>query len=475
MLWWKVQRLKSRDPQVRCGIVEEMVATGSPTVVEHVIEALNDEDHTVRATAAKGLGTLHDERGLTPLVNALRDRKSEVRATAAQSLRRLGDGRAITALTNALGDIDHNVRWHAAATLNALGWQPSSDTEFVLRSVALGQHDAAAVHGKNSVQVLVAALEDTTCPKRHEIALALGKTGDPRAARALENALKDGDSHVRVAAVEALANLGASHAANALLRSLKDNDPRVRSACIEALGRMGDPRIIEPINTSLLQDSSWDVRKLSVEALSRIRDDRTAPLLCLALHDKDHDVRQAAAAALGQTADSRAIGPLVLALKDENSAVRQSAKASLRQIDRQWEISASAEKVIPELEAAVNHHEYWVAQSAADTLTKINDARQRAANLGTLADPGKERTRVAIDILSGTLHDDDRDLRQAAAEALGRIGDHRVVPPLVAALDDEDEWVGRAAALALNHLNWEPAADDTRRAERLKTLMLQPA
>jgi HEAT repeat protein len=62
-------------------------------------------------------------------------------------------------------------------------------------------------------------------------------------------------------------------------------------------------------------------------------------------------------------------------------------------------------------------------------------------------------------------------LRQAAAEALGRIGGDRVVVPLVAALDDQDEWVGRAAALALNHLNWEPAPDDVRRAEKVKSLM----
>jgi HEAT repeat protein len=66
----------------------------------------------------------------------------------------------------------------------------------------------------------------------------------------------------------------------------------------------------------------------------------------------------------------------------------------------------------------------------------------------------------------------DRDVRQAAVEALGRIGEDRVVAPLISALDDPDEYVGRAAALALNHLNWEPAPDDTRRAEKLKTLML---
>ena len=76
-------------------------------------------------------------------------------------------------------------------------------------------------------------------------------------------------------------------------------------------------------------------------------------------------------------------------------------------------------------------------------------------------------------ILRDTLRDIDRDLRQAAAEALGRIIDDRVVPPLVAALDDQDEWVGRAAALALNHLNWAPAADDPGVPRNSKTLLHQ--
>ena len=64
-------------------------------------------------------------------------------------------------------------------------------------------------------------------------------------------------------------------------------------------------------------------------------------------------------------------------------------------------------------------------------------------------------------------------MRQASAEALGRLNDFSVVPPLVNALDDPDEWVGRAAAFALNHLNWEPAADDVQRLEKMKSLMLR--
>ena len=472
MLWWKLQRLKSRDPKIRCAVVDEVVATGHPSVLGPVAEALKDENADVRIAAAKGLGTLGDDRAVVPLLTALNDRKSEVRAAVVQALRAIGDDRAIEPLRGLLQDGDHTVRWHSAGALAALGWKPGNDTELVLRSVALGQHDHATAYGSNSVQLLITALVDPTCPKRNEIAIALGRTGDRRALKPLENALKDEASHVRVAAVEGLSLLGATECTNALLRALKDSDHHVRAAAVEALGRFGDTRIVDIIADHLLNDSSWDVRKLSVEALGRVRDDRATQLLCNALQDADHDVRLTAAASLGTLPDARAIGPLVLALKDENSSVRQAAKGSLSQIDKQWEISPGAQSVIPELEAAVNDREYWVAQSAADTLAKIRDACQRAAAASDGEDePARQKLDLVIRILGDTIRDIDRDLRQAAAEALGRIGDHAVVPALVTALDDQDEWVGRAAALALNHLNWEPAPEDTRRADRLKSLM----
>ena len=77
----------------------------------------------------------------------LKDRKPEVRASATLSLRQLGDARAIDPLLNALEDTDHNVRWQAAGALNALGWRPANNTEFILRSVATGHHEEAALHG----------------------------------------------------------------------------------------------------------------------------------------------------------------------------------------------------------------------------------------------------------------------------------------------------------------------------------------
>src|SRR5271168_257388 len=170
MLWWKLQKLRSRDVRTRCRAVQDMALTGDSSAVDPVIEALKDDEPLVRLAAARGLGALQDPRALSPLVDALKDRRPDVRAAVVASLRQIGDSRAIDPLTAALEDNDHSVRYQAASALNALGWRPGTNTEFLLRSVALAQHEDVTFHGTRAVEVLARALSDPSCPRRHAAA-----------------------------------------------------------------------------------------------------------------------------------------------------------------------------------------------------------------------------------------------------------------------------------------------------------------
>ena len=83
----------------------------------------------------------------------------------------------------------------------------------------------------------------------------------------------------------------------------------------------------------------------------------------------------------------------------------------------------------------------WVAQ--------INDdANQfRLANVKALGKMGVP----AIPALTALLHDRDRNIRQAAAVALGEMGSNAkaAVPSLTELLNDQDSWVRAFTALAL--------------------------
>ena len=67
----------------------------------------------------------------------------------------------------------------------------------------------------------------------------------------------------------------------------------------------------------------------------------------------------------------------------------------------------------------------------------------------------------AVEPLSAALKDEEWDVRQAAAEALGEIKDPRAVEPLIAALKDKDSDVRKAAAEALVSLYRNASLSET--------------
>jgi len=92
-------------------------------------------------------------------------------------------------------------------------------------------------------------------------------------------------------------------------------------------------------------------------------------------------------------------------------------------------------------------------------LSKLNDSPKPEPTLNAFTDPVFYKRAAALQALLQTLGDWDRDLRLAAAEALGRIADQRAMEPLTAALQDVDQWVRQSAEKALWRLGWEPTAD----------------
>jgi HEAT repeat protein len=165
-----------------------------------------------------------------------------------------------------------------------------------------------------------------------------------------------------------------------------------------------------------------------------------------------------AVSGLRETRDTWAVEPLTVFLKDNDWRVRQAAAEQLDRLG--WQPDRS------DLGAT-----YWVTKGAWDRCVELGNSAlgalvfavehgdgemRRAATeaLGCLGDPR------AIDPLITALEDDHRLVRQAAAESLGKITTQledaalgaQVVEPLIVALEDKDEDVRRAAATALGQI-----------------------
>jgi HEAT repeat protein len=164
-------------------------------------------------------------------------------------------------------------------------------------------------------------------------------------------------------------------------------------------------------------------------------------------------VRETTAIALGGLGDRRAIGPLVLALKDATSGVRRIAAAALSRIDENWSSSPEARAAVEELKPALYDRDPNVRHFVSQLLVNLGAAEPEAAAepvaTGNSDSSVEKRRKLAASLFLAILCDPDRDLRQAAAEALGRLGERRAEPALVRALRDSDAAVQSAAEQAL--------------------------
>jgi len=472
MLWWTLQQLKSKDASTRLSAIDKVAEDLSGKSGMALIPLLGDSEETVRKAAARALGDTRDEQFLLPLIKVLQNSNEHAREGAAAALARLGFNDAVPPLLPLLRDSNYPVRWQAARALEMLGWTPPDNASAALYAVARGKIEEAAAYGVDAVEPLGLILQSGAYHQRREAVAGLSQIPDARVVRALLIALKDPDDQVRSAAAEALCKIADPACIDALVRALRDSHKHVRAIAAQGLGQFGGPNMVQPL-LALMRDPHWEVREAACLALGRLGDPRGFDPLVGALKDHDREVREAAIRGLSQLNDKRAIGPVVMALVDEQDSVRQIAGAALGLLDTRWELTEAAKVAMPRLQDAMRHGDYWVRQAAADALARIGRMKHvEQGNAGGAAvpapgreivpaviEPGYTRKQSAVEALMDVLTDFDRELRIAAAEALAALGQAGAVAALTRSLKDGDIVVRRAAATAVESLRGKPTPE----------------
>ncbi len=330
----------------------------------------------------------------------------------------------------------------------------TSGLEGVREMLLFGRPDIGTLAASKDAKMLIRFLRHSKESRVRQVAAgALGRLGDTRAVGPLTVALGDGDWGVRVDAATALGQIGDTRAVGPLLAVLNDEQTLVREHAATALGQLGDTRAVDAL-LAAVNDQENSVREHVFAALGQLGDGRAVAPLVAALSHGDWPVRRHAADALGRLGDARAVAPLVTALSEQEWLVRSSAAQALDRLG--WSPDNGAAGAA-----------YWIARRQWGKCVKIaaidpliaatRDERVRADATRTLVKIGAR----AVDALIGALNDDDDgEVRRAAADALGQIGDPRATGPLLAALnDDHDNYVRRAAAGALGQIGDAGAVD----------------
>jgi HEAT repeat protein len=128
----------------------------------------------------------------------------------------------------------------------------------------------------------------------------------------------------------------------------------------------------------------------------------------------------------------------------------------LRKLKDDWEQSESVPEALPAIQAALSHPDYWVRYSATQLLEQLKidvDNLTEQLKAAPVAKSESAPPHPALPFLADLLFDRDRDLRVAAAEALGRLREHGAATVLAAAARDADHAVQQAAQAALGALN----------------------
>ncbi|MDI6771802.1 MAG: HEAT repeat domain-containing protein [bacterium] len=187
------------------------------------------------------------------------------------------------------------------------------------------------------------------------------------------------------------------------LQQLESHDVTVRSDAAHALGKLGDESAV-PALARALQDSDEYVRKSAVVALRRVNGPAAGEALRVALADRSEQVVLQAVNGLRDIRDRGAVEPLIRVLARRERSLQLAATEALMRI--------GPDAVGPLL---VTCEDKVLRRKIGVQVMKI------------LVEVGPR----AIETLLEAMEQESQIIRATAISILGRVGDQRIVRPLV--------------------------------------------
>jgi HEAT repeat protein len=424
------------------------------------LRQLRSEDAIKRVEAVKQLSSSREPRAIEALVEMLDDPAGPVENEARKALiamRRV----SVEALLAALSHPSDKRKVNAASALRLIiedwsNWDRVKDVVSALTGV-IGNTDPSIR------RVAVEELGFNTGPavvKSLAIALSDKITGVRQAASGSLLRLLDAEQSKGQPAFAAGAAAQALDALPALVEAMRNHQPWEGE--YEVAGRMVSrigSQAVQPLLDLLHQASKESLRVTVIEALGLIPDPKSQQPIVDALKDRSPSMRLMAARALGKFQTPSVEYALETALKDGDINVRMAAAESLLKIIPSKRVPI----VTPTLFHALRTESTAIRQKAATLLGNITDPRAATELVAALNDKEQEVRKAAEESLvklgSGvagqliqSLRDKSAEVRRAAARILGRLGSQAAVDPLIEALKDPDEWVRAYAAEVLRKL-----------------------
>lgn len=314
----------------------------------------------------------------------------------------------------------------------------------------------AELRTEDALNLLADAASDNSTRARLSIASAVGRIPGDTSVKILLSFMDDPKSAVIVKALEGLRRLGDEKGIEACVKCASHEDSNVRAQSLFTLGEIGTAEHVELLLNGI-KDPDIHIRQSALKAtihVSRKEGIDITQLISLLMTDDDVNVRRAGAQILGEVQAPALYGSIFDYLQDPDWWVREIVANSLAKI--------KDKRVFPAVVELLNHPDPSLRRYAVEILISIGNKKAVKDILKLLKDPdwwvreravtalGKLGDETIIDILAKLL--DIPELIGATAGALGDIGHHSAVGPLLDHLDTADTESCLAILDALDHI-----------------------
>ncbi|MDL2316613.1 HEAT repeat domain-containing protein [Desulfovibrio sp. OttesenSCG-928-A18] len=494
--------LRSEDAAVRNLSMDLLRALGS-TDLPALLDLLHDDDADIRIFASDILGSVGTALAVPALCHALlHDPEVNVRYQAAVSLGNLAFAESAPCLNKALQDEE----WVQFATIEALTKvKDASSVQAMLKALDSSSDlvasiivDALGQMGDlKAVPLLLRRLDSSPTPLGNKIVRAvvnimggrslslLGAKDCERLRGYLPMALEDEDKDVQEAALRGFSALGGQGGSECILRYAAKLDPergvdRLAGA-VEALVSLGETQVLE----KALRTGDDMTVHIAMDVLLRVDEATAVELLMQTFWERSRDLQRVMILELAGRAGSERQDFFLDVLERHTDG--NIIRGVLLFLGRKGDPAVVFEKITPFLDHPYND----VKESAIEacialhtpeveaffkSLSRHADPVQRMIGVYVLgffeiADSIEELTmalddespdvrRVTVEafgracpireeyleLVEGKLGDENREVRMAVFDTLGRCSDERFIKCLLTGLEDADPWVrGRCA------------------------------
>jgi HEAT repeat protein len=330
----------------------------------------------------------------------------------------------------------------------------------------------AKIGGKNGVAELTriaseeAGNDATARLLRCAALVALGMRGDRIEPALVEKALASDDAELRRAAYRAVGFTRDRRFVPHCTKGLDDENALAGAEAARSLGRINDPKSLDQVAAILKKVKSPAIRFLLLEALARGGRKAAIDELIADLEDPASNYQGSSAGALIDIGEKRAIPAFRRVVESalDKRAARLDPGSDVRAVYALGVLNDAPSSAL--LVRALEHGTAELRREAARALAAlrqrdaipalrmaaapaIKDRELRAVAILALGEVGEAATG---DDIAPYLDDKDPVVRYASCVALGVLGNRRAIPVLKGLEEDEQDFVARAARVAVARL-----------------------